>query len=49
MKKDELRILQVGNVLVSPKNSVATLMPARASAASKAMRELLFPWMKSWK
>lgn len=53
MKKDELRILQVGNVLVSPdiitENSVAILMPVRASAASKAMRELLLPWMKSWK
>lgn len=53
MKKDELRILQVGNVLVSPdiitENSVATLMPARASAASKAMRELLLPWMRLWR
>lgn len=53
MKKDELRILQVGNVLVSPdiitENSVATLMPVRASAASKAMRELLLPWMRLWR
>ncbi len=51
MKKDELRILQVGNVLVSPDiiNSVATLMPARVNAASKAMRVLLLPWMKSWR
>lgn len=53
MKKDELRILQVGNVLVSPdiitENSVATLMPARANAALKAMRELLLPWMRSWR
>ena len=39
MKKDELRILQVGNVL----------MPVRASAALKAMRELLLPWMRLWR
>lgn len=45
MNKDELRILQVGDVLVSPtiitENSVATLMPARESAVSKAMPVLL--------
>lgn len=45
MKKDELRILQVGNVLVSPdiitEKFCCDLDACKGSAASKAMRELL--------
>ena len=55
MKKDELRILQVGNVLVSPdiiteKFPVATLMPAKGECCIEGdAGSSCYLWMRLWR
>ena len=53
MKKDELRILQVGNVLVSPdiitEKFCCDLDACKGECCIEGDAGALLPWMKSWR